>query len=248
MALWISHRGESADAPENTMPAFQLASERNTDGTETDIHLTADNVLICCHDADAWRTCQGVHKIIEEMPYDELLKLDASYNKTGFGEVKLPLFSDALNTIGNRLFYVEIKENDPRVIDAMMEEVKKSTVAPEQIVMISFHSDIVRIFKEKYPQQKAYWLFSLGGANKEEVETKIPEYLQTLKEIRADGADLFLPPDWASAEFVKTFHDAGLDLAVWTVDQLGGAKNWIAAGADAITSNCAAKLRDALKD
>ena len=42
MVKWISHRGESADAPENTLPAFKLALERNTDGFETDIHLTAD--------------------------------------------------------------------------------------------------------------------------------------------------------------------------------------------------------------
>ena len=31
---WISHRGESYDAPENTVPAFRLSQEKKTDGME----------------------------------------------------------------------------------------------------------------------------------------------------------------------------------------------------------------------
>ena len=42
---WISHRGESIDAPENTLSAFQLAMERDTDGIETDIHYFSHNCL-----------------------------------------------------------------------------------------------------------------------------------------------------------------------------------------------------------
>ena len=33
---WISHRGESIDAPENSIPAFKLSLERQTDGMECD--------------------------------------------------------------------------------------------------------------------------------------------------------------------------------------------------------------------
>ena len=59
MVQWISHRGESIDAPENTAAAFRLAMDRDTDGMETDIHLTSDGVLVCCHDSDTKRTCGG---------------------------------------------------------------------------------------------------------------------------------------------------------------------------------------------
>ena len=34
---WISHRGESIDAPENTLSAFKLSSARDVDGMECDI-------------------------------------------------------------------------------------------------------------------------------------------------------------------------------------------------------------------
>ena len=36
---WISHRGESYDAPENTVPAFRLSQEKKTDGMECDIYM-----------------------------------------------------------------------------------------------------------------------------------------------------------------------------------------------------------------
>ena len=47
---WISHRGESADAPENTLESFALARERKTDGSECDVHFTHDGKLVVCHD------------------------------------------------------------------------------------------------------------------------------------------------------------------------------------------------------
>ena len=75
MTKWISHRGESLDAPENTLAAFRLAMERGSDGVETDIHLTADGILVCCHDADTKHTC-GESRIIEETPFAELETLD----------------------------------------------------------------------------------------------------------------------------------------------------------------------------
>ncbi|MBR2720982.1 MAG: glycerophosphodiester phosphodiesterase, partial [Lentisphaeria bacterium] len=39
MVKWISHRGESLDAPENSLAAFKLSLERKTDGMECDVHL-----------------------------------------------------------------------------------------------------------------------------------------------------------------------------------------------------------------
>ena len=40
-----AHRGASAYAPENTLPAFQLALDMHADGFETDVHLTADMTM-----------------------------------------------------------------------------------------------------------------------------------------------------------------------------------------------------------
>ena len=245
MVKWISHRGESADAPENTLPAFQLAFERDTDGMETDIHLTADNVLVCCHDADTLRTCQGYSYIIEETNWDVLKDLDASSSRSGFENVRIPRFSETLKYLGKgKEYYVEIKENDLRVMDAMIKEADAAGIDRKQIVMISFHADVVKAYKEKYPDMEALFLYSFGSEADKSYAEKTIDVLNIAKETKADGVDIWIAPSEISSEFVKKFHDAGLKVAVWTIDQYVLAKRWADAGVDAITSNCAAKVRD----
>src|SRR5438477_207510 len=50
-----AHRGASRELPENTMPAFQRALELGADALETDLHATADGVLVTSHDPDGAR-------------------------------------------------------------------------------------------------------------------------------------------------------------------------------------------------
>jgi len=50
--LIIAHRGESFDAPENTLVAITLAWERGAKAVEIDIRLTADNEIVVIHDKD----------------------------------------------------------------------------------------------------------------------------------------------------------------------------------------------------
>lgn len=56
MTLVVAHRGAAAEAPENTMPAFQLAVEMGADAIEVDVHLTADGKLALIHDETLDRT------------------------------------------------------------------------------------------------------------------------------------------------------------------------------------------------
>ena len=44
MTRFLSHRGESDDAPENTLAAYKLAMERDSDGIELDIPETRSMV------------------------------------------------------------------------------------------------------------------------------------------------------------------------------------------------------------
>src|SRR5690606_29291607 len=53
---YIAHRGESADAPENTLAAFLLAWERDVPAIELDVHQAADGELVVIHDATTERT------------------------------------------------------------------------------------------------------------------------------------------------------------------------------------------------
>jgi len=48
--LLLGHRGARRYAPENTLPAFDLALEHGCDGFELDVRLTSDGRAIICHD------------------------------------------------------------------------------------------------------------------------------------------------------------------------------------------------------
>ena len=48
--LIVAHRGASFDAPENTLPAFELAWKRGADAVEGDFLLSKDGHIVCVHD------------------------------------------------------------------------------------------------------------------------------------------------------------------------------------------------------
>lgn len=67
---YILHRGASLEAPENTLPAFEIAAK--TGGyIETDVQKTKDGVFVLCHDTNLKRMC-GVDKKISDITYKEL--------------------------------------------------------------------------------------------------------------------------------------------------------------------------------
>src|SRR5437588_935918 len=44
------HRGARGLRPENTLPSFEAALDVGVSSIETDLHLTADGVIVLCHD------------------------------------------------------------------------------------------------------------------------------------------------------------------------------------------------------
>ena len=50
MSVVHAHRGASTYAPENTIPAFQMAMEMGADGLELDVHESSDGKLMVIHD------------------------------------------------------------------------------------------------------------------------------------------------------------------------------------------------------
>lgn len=85
----IAHRGASKYAPENTMPAFQLANEMNADGIETDVHLTKDKIPVVIHDENVKRTTNG-YGYVRDLTFSQLKELDAgSWFSDEFAGVKI---------------------------------------------------------------------------------------------------------------------------------------------------------------
>lgn len=87
----FAHRGASAYAPENTLPAFEKAVDIGADGVELDIHLSRDGRLVVIHDEMLDRTTNG-HGFVKDFTLAELKKLDASKTMTnsGFCNLRIP--------------------------------------------------------------------------------------------------------------------------------------------------------------
>ena len=72
----IAHRGNSAQAPENTLSAIQSALNNDIIHIEIDLQITSDNIIVLMHDEDINRTTNGTG-IINNMTWAEITNLDA---------------------------------------------------------------------------------------------------------------------------------------------------------------------------
>ena len=147
---WISHRGESYDAPENTVPAFRLSQEKKTDGMECDIYFTNDGKVVCNHDGDTGRVSGNFIKAsVSESSFAGLQCIDVSNGKKGYEGTRIPLFIDTLPYLGEgREYYVEIKKGDLNMAPELIRIIDNSDVPQEQIVMICFDDAVVKFYKE----------------------------------------------------------------------------------------------------
>jgi glycerophosphoryl diester phosphodiesterase len=71
----VAHRGASADRPEHTLAAYELALKEGADGVECDVRLTRDGHLVCVHDRRVDRTSNGTG-LVSEMTLAQLRELD----------------------------------------------------------------------------------------------------------------------------------------------------------------------------
>ena len=94
----IAHRGYSAVAPENILPAFRFAGEYSFWGAGCDVHLTSDGVWVICHDGTIDRTTDGEGRIMDTT-YDDLMQynIDAGNNVEEYIDLKIPKFVDYLD-------------------------------------------------------------------------------------------------------------------------------------------------------
>ncbi|MDF2823480.1 MAG: glycerophosphoryl diester phosphodiesterase [Mycobacterium sp.] len=71
----VAHRGASAERPEHTLAAYELALQEGADGVECDVRLTQDGHLVCVHDRRIDRTSSGTG-LVSEMTLAQLRTLD----------------------------------------------------------------------------------------------------------------------------------------------------------------------------
>ena len=255
----IAHRGESKDAPENTLPAFKMAVERNF-GFECDIYLSADKRLFTFHDGNLKRTTGGTHneKCTEASWKDTISKVNVGgwgkWKGSKYDPTSPALLEDVLKLARDgRYIYVEVKGNDPSWVPHIKDVfAKQSNATPQNTLFISFGDAVCAELKRQMPEYRVYWLTSgKSRANKATGDKPraytAEEIIAILRKLGVDGVDILFDPETITADFIRKVHDAGFMLHVWTIDDLEQAKLAFSRGAETVTTNCAKKMLDEFK-
>ena len=142
------HRGHSIGAPENTIPALQLAAHHGADVCEIDVVLTKDQEIVLLHDELLDRTTDG-KGWVSDLTMAEIQRLDAGgWFSPGFAGTRISTLRETLEvsrTLGLAL-HVEIKER--RRTDVLIDrlgDVLAAAGGVEDVLVISFdHPSLVR--------------------------------------------------------------------------------------------------------
>ncbi len=245
MAALIAHRGASADAPENTLAAFELAWRQGADGIEGDFRLTRDGEIVCMHDASTERTT-GCAVAVAEATLAELRRLDAGARKGApWRGQRIPTLGEVLATVpeGKQVF-IEIKCG-PAIVPALEAALAASGLPAAQVVVMSFDADVVRETKRRLPQLGVLWLTGFSTRPTSGVRPSAAEVVETLGAVGADGVGCSSHRAVDRA-FVQTLRNAGKAVHVWTVDDVPTAARYLQLGVDSITSNRAGWLKQQL--
>ncbi|MBR0536604.1 MAG: glycerophosphodiester phosphodiesterase [Clostridia bacterium] len=224
----IAHRGYSAVAPENTLPAYRAAGESDFWGAECDIQLTSDGVWVLMHDDTVDRTTNGTGNV-SDLTYAEIaaLTVDGGNGLEQYPGTKVPTLTEYLDVCKEYRLHpvIEIKPSaDPASLDGLA-AILSAREEKNMFVIISFGGEICARMKELMPETPVYYLFS-GSVSEQAIAFAAENGL--------DGLDVYCGmPDDA----VQAIKAAGLDTIVWTVDDLETAERFYKLGVTAVTTN-----------
>jgi glycerophosphoryl diester phosphodiesterase len=234
----IAHRGASAYAPENTLPAFELAVEQGADAFELDVRLTRDGAAVVIHDDTLDRTTD-LSGPVRARTLAELRLADAGHRLSPDGghtfpfrhkDVRIPTLAEVLWAFPAMPVMIEVKE--PEVQEAVRRVLLEGDAA-ERCVMASEHIGALELFRQEP--------FACGAAGPE--ISALYRGAVFRRPPRECGYRLLsVPLRWhglpvATRAFVRAARALGAPVHVWTVDDAATARRLWARGVAGIVTN-----------
>lgn len=133
-----AHRGASARAPENTLPAFEMGLADGANALELDIHRTADGHFVVAHDADGVRMAGCNERICEHSL--------AEVRSWQVGDSSVPTLAEVLETFPSTPLSIDLKPDDPTAVAPLLEQLSAHG-AEDHVTLTSFHDHLVRQFR-----------------------------------------------------------------------------------------------------
>ena len=233
----FAHRGGTSEAPENTLPAFEHAVALGYRYLETDVHLTADGVLMAFHDEDLSRTC-GLDRRIADLTAAELADVLVD------GREPIPLMSHLLERFPAVRFNIDCKSD---------------AAAPALIRLVREHDALDRVCLGSFSHARLQKLRALLGDRL--LTCMSPQEVTSLRVAGRLGGSArrvaqvpirYGAPSGprgvtvVNARFVRNAHRAGIPVHVWTIDDPGEMHRLLDLGVDGIMTDRPEILRDVL--
>jgi glycerophosphoryl diester phosphodiesterase len=234
-AFVAGHRGDRADAPENTIAAFQAAFADGLRVVETDVQLSADGYPVLMHDLTVDRTTDGTGTVAD-LTLEQLQGLDAgSWYAPEFAGTRVPRleeFLDLLAATPGRTALVELKDYWSRdEIRGILDAIYLRGVQ-DRVVFASFHLGTVGNLGEAAP-----------AIPRVIIRRDLPA--DPVKLVAFYGAIAIMTTPWS----IETYPDAGADLHAagygLLMYTLNSEKRWrqaTAYGVDGIVTDAPGKL------
>lgn len=219
-----AHRGFSAAAPENTLPAFQLAIDQGCERAELDVQMTKDGVVMVTHDTNM-RRCTGRSQNIYDLTYDEVRKLDAGrwFGKKYAGP-KVPTLEEVLDLCKGKIeLNIEIKPNaaTPELEAETLRIIREKGFENNCVITSQSYETLCKV-KELAPGISTGYILALGVGSYYDLP----------------AADFFsVESTFITSGMVQQVHLRGKTVSAWTVNREEDASDLLSLGVDDIITD-----------
>ncbi len=227
LPMIMAHRGFSAEAPENTLPAFQKCIDEGFSAAELDVQMLADGTIIVMHDDNLKRTT-GVDKNVWEVTYDEIKNLDnGAFFDPKFEGTKICTLDEAIKLAASakdKLYLnIEIKRNghDDGIAEKVVQIILDNNYLNYCDITSQDYSTLEEV-REINPYVLTAYTSVIGIGNIESLE----------------AADIIsIQETFATYENIERIHNAGKRVFVWTINEQDTMEQLANLNVDAILTN-----------
>lgn len=227
LPMIMAHRGFSAAAPENTLPAFQKCIDEGITAAELDVQMLADGTIIVMHDDNLKRTT-GLDKNVWEVTYDEIKNLDnGAFFDPEFAGTKICTLDEAIKLAASakdKLYLnIEIKRNghDDGITEKVVQIILDNNYLNYCDITSQDYSTLEEV-REINPYVLTAYTSVIGIGNIESLE----------------AADIIsIQETFATYENIERIHNAGKRVFVWTINEQDTMEQLANLNVDAILTN-----------
>ena len=240
----FAHRGGAKGLPENSLPAFQRAVDLGYRYLETDVHATADGVLVAFHDRTLGRVTDRTGQIAR-LPYAEVARARIG------GTEPIPLLADILGAWPGTRVNIDIKD-EPAILPLL--EVLHRTRAWNRVCITSFSTRRLAALRARLPMVTGQDVCTALGP-RGVMALRAKSYGgPAAKLVRLAGTGIACaqvpyglgPVPFVTEAFIAQAHRLGLKVHVYTVNKPAEMNRLLDLGVDGNFTDDLVALRHAL--